>query len=246
MGGARAAGRGLTGGAETIAEYLDAHRGQAGPPRRTTSTSTASTSSTRRLECSRRCPPLSSSGFSWRRWTHSATGSTRGSPRLRPTSSATCAAPGSVRSGLAPTAASGRSRPHRRGRLCRRRAPAAVTDLDAAWQTRHPGEQAPSSPLEPRGESGGFIHAPSASQAATAAVLRSGYLENLDSTDGAQLAIDLSSDRVRTAMYLLDGVREGSRSARCSDTDSSGRSTRAARTDTSRTSATDSRSWRTS
>jgi len=54
----------------------------------------------------------------------------------------------------------------------------------------------------------GYIHAPSLGQAATAAVLRSGHLAHLGG-DGAPLAIDLSSRRVRLALSLLDGVRAG-------------------------------------
>ena len=54
----------------------------------------------------------------------------------------------------------------------------------------------------------GYIHAPSLGQAATAAVLRSGHLAHLGD-DGAPLAIDLSSRRVRLALALLDGVRAG-------------------------------------
>jgi hypothetical protein len=56
----------------------------------------------------------------------------------------------------------------------------------------------------------GFVHTPSLTQAATAAVLRSGHLAH----SGRQmpndlLAIDLSSERVRLAKWLLDGVRQG-------------------------------------
>jgi hypothetical protein len=57
---------------------------------------------------------------------------------------------------------------------------------------------------------GGFVHAPSLGQAATAAVLRAGHLSHTASDPhAAALAIDLSSSRVRTAIGLLDGVREG-------------------------------------
>jgi hypothetical protein len=58
----------------------------------------------------------------------------------------------------------------------------------------------------------GFVHAPSLDHAATVAVLRSGHLTRFGrSPDPAAdpLAIDLSSDRARTAQYLLDGVRSG-------------------------------------
>ncbi|MEU2040337.1 LysM peptidoglycan-binding domain-containing protein [Nocardia niwae] len=55
-------------------------------------------------------------------------------------------------------------------------------------------------------ESDGYIHAPSMHHAATAAVLRSGFLSHEgDST----LAVDLSSRRARTARWLLGGVRRG-------------------------------------
>src|SRR6185295_12374741 len=56
----------------------------------------------------------------------------------------------------------------------------------------------------------GFVHTPSLAQATTVSILRSGHLahsggENPDDL----LAIDLSSERVRLASWLLDGVRQG-------------------------------------
>ena len=60
---------------------------------------------------------------------------------------------------------------------------------------------------------GGFIHAPSLDHAATAAVLRSAYLSH--QTPGqptgtpTPLAVDLSSERVRLALHLVEGVRSG-------------------------------------
>jgi hypothetical protein len=56
----------------------------------------------------------------------------------------------------------------------------------------------------------GFVHGPSLGHAAAAAVLRSGHLSHTAAgqPDGP-LAIDLSSERVRTARWLLDGVRQG-------------------------------------
>ena len=56
----------------------------------------------------------------------------------------------------------------------------------------------------------GFIHAPSTAQAATAALLRNAHLgvDGMAEADGP-LAIDLSSRRLRTARWLLDGVRRG-------------------------------------
>ncbi|HEX7312061.1 MAG TPA: hypothetical protein VF232_12880, partial [Gaiellaceae bacterium] len=56
---------------------------------------------------------------------------------------------------------------------------------------------------------GGYIHAPSLPQARTAAVLRSGYLANATPSNLETLAVDLSSARVRLALSLLEGIRNG-------------------------------------
>ena len=50
----------------------------------------------------------------------------------------------------------------------------------------------------------GLIHAPSLNQATTAAVLRNGYLAN-----EGRLAVNLSSRRVRLALSILEGMRNG-------------------------------------
>jgi hypothetical protein len=55
----------------------------------------------------------------------------------------------------------------------------------------------------------GYIHAPSVAQAATAAILRSGFMAYGEEGLGKTLAIDLSSRRVRSAQWLLDGLRSG-------------------------------------
>jgi hypothetical protein len=54
----------------------------------------------------------------------------------------------------------------------------------------------------------GFVHAPSVGHAATAAVLRSAHGAH-GGDDGAPLALDLTSRRVRLARSLLEGVRNG-------------------------------------
>jgi hypothetical protein len=61
---------------------------------------------------------------------------------------------------------------------------------------------------QPQASSTGYVHAPSPAHATTAAVLRSGYLTH---QDGARkpMEIDLSSDRVRLGLHLLDGIRAG-------------------------------------
>ena len=72
-----------------------------------------------------------------------------------------------------------------------------------------PGEQEPvfQSPNNP-----GFVHTPSLTQASTVAILRSGHLAHAGADKQKPndlLAIDLSSERVRLASWLLDGVRQG-------------------------------------
>jgi hypothetical protein len=56
--------------------------------------------------------------------------------------------------------------------------------------------------------SAGYVHAPSLAHATTAAVLRSAYLTHRSTTQ-SPLQIDLSSDRVRLGLDLLDGIRQG-------------------------------------
>ena len=69
-----------------------------------------------------------------------------------------------------------------------------------------PGEQAP---VFQSANNSGFVHTPSLTQASTAAVLRSGHLAHAGNQPNGPLAIDLSSERVRLATWLLDGVRQG-------------------------------------
>lgn len=56
---------------------------------------------------------------------------------------------------------------------------------------------------------GGYVHAPSLNHATAAAILRSGYLTHANSTDNEILSVNLSSERVRRAKYLVDGIRNG-------------------------------------
>ena len=55
----------------------------------------------------------------------------------------------------------------------------------------------------------GFVHAPSMNHAVTAAVLRSGWSAYGATGADAPLSIDLTSDRVRGALWILDAVRSG-------------------------------------
>lgn len=86
---------------------------------------------------------------------------------------------------------------------------ALVSDLDARRARSFPGAPVPEPPVQPPAGNGGFVHAPSLGQAAAAAVLRSGYLSHAGGPEAGLLAVDLSSDRVRQAMYLLAGVQRG-------------------------------------
>jgi len=87
---------------------------------------------------------------------------------------------------------------------------AAVQRLDASRPAAATPKAATLPPVrQPNSSSGGFIHAPSMTQAAAGAVLRSGYLSHRGTPDEQLLAIDLTSQRTSAALWLLDGVRQG-------------------------------------
>jgi hypothetical protein len=56
---------------------------------------------------------------------------------------------------------------------------------------------------------GGYVHAPTLNHATAAAVLRNGYLTHASPSDRELMNVNLSSERVRRAMYLIDGIRNG-------------------------------------
>jgi hypothetical protein len=58
-------------------------------------------------------------------------------------------------------------------------------------------------------KNGGYIHAPSMQHAGAAAVLRAGYLANATSANPDTMAINLSSARVRKALSVIEGIRNG-------------------------------------
>jgi hypothetical protein len=77
-------------------------------------------------------------------------------------------------------------------------------------QTQGPTPAGEQAPVFEGARNPGFVHTPSLTQAATVAILRSGHLaQSSSSTVNDLLAIDLSSERVRLATWLLDGVRQG-------------------------------------
>jgi hypothetical protein len=55
---------------------------------------------------------------------------------------------------------------------------------------------------------GGYVHCPSINQATTAALLKNGYMAHAEEGNNPY-RINLSSDRIRRAMRLMQGVREG-------------------------------------
>ena len=55
----------------------------------------------------------------------------------------------------------------------------------------------------------GFIHAPSQNHAIAAAVLRAGYESNADDTNTKNHEINLTSERVRKALAIFEGIKNG-------------------------------------
>jgi hypothetical protein len=58
-------------------------------------------------------------------------------------------------------------------------------------------------------ENEGFIHAPSLNQAVTSAVLRNGYISHGKEDSNSVLAVNLTSDRIRQALQVIEGIQNG-------------------------------------
>lgn len=56
---------------------------------------------------------------------------------------------------------------------------------------------------------GGFVHAPSLNHAAAAALLRNAYLSHADPVKAEMFSVNLSSERVRRAQFILEGMHNG-------------------------------------
>ena len=80
-------------------------------------------------------------------------------------------------------------------------------DLDAAQAKLF--DEPGASPLMENPDNLGHIHAPSLDHAVTAAILRNGHHENRTSEAPDLLAVDLSSRRVRLALQIIEGIRNG-------------------------------------
>ena len=82
-----------------------------------------------------------------------------------------------------------------------------VTELDDDLGEVFLSENDP--PLFKDKTNGGYIAAPSLNHAVTSAVLRNGYMENASQTNPDALSVNLSSERVRKALSLIEGIRGG-------------------------------------
>jgi len=80
-----------------------------------------------------------------------------------------------------------------------------LTDPDLVAAFDRPGDE----PLMRDAGNAGFVHAPSPNHAVTAAVLRSGYRSTATPQDPGVLSVNLSSERVRRAMAVIEGIRNG-------------------------------------
>ena len=58
-------------------------------------------------------------------------------------------------------------------------------------------------------DNGGLVHAPSMAQATASAVMMAGYRQYADKTAAQTLAVNLSSERIRRAHNILEGIRNG-------------------------------------
>jgi hypothetical protein len=76
---------------------------------------------------------------------------------------------------------------------------------DQATTFLRPGD----APLEYDSQNAGYIHAPSLGQAAAAAILKNAYRVNATPANPDTMAVNLSSDRVRQAQTILEGMRNG-------------------------------------
>lgn len=66
-------------------------------------------------------------------------------------------------------------------------------------------------PVYEYSDNGGFVHAPSLNHASAAALLRSAYLSHSTEDNPELMSVNLSSERVRRALFILQGIRNGQR-----------------------------------
>ncbi|MFI6676865.1 hypothetical protein [Kribbella sp. NPDC050470] len=65
------------------------------------------------------------------------------------------------------------------------------------------------SPLLADSTNQGYVHAPSLNHAVAAAILRNGFLSNASPANRQTMAVNLTSERVRVALGIIEGIRAG-------------------------------------
>lgn len=81
-------------------------------------------------------------------------------------------------------------------------------ELDEIFNMKTPRRE-PQPPIMRDPANQGYIHAPSVNHAVTAAVLRNGYIANATPEQPDLLKVNLSSERVRRALRIIEGIRGG-------------------------------------
>ena len=84
-------------------------------------------------------------------------------------------------------------------------APVRLTDPELIERFETPGQP----PLVRDSQNQGYVHAPSLNHAVAAAVLRNGYISNSSPANRQTMAVNLTSERVRTALAMIEGIRAG-------------------------------------
>ena len=80
-------------------------------------------------------------------------------------------------------------------------------ELDEIFNAQQPEGQ--NVPLVSDDQNEGYIHAPSVNHAVTAAILRNAYISNATPAQPDLLKVNLSSERVRLALGIIEGIRNG-------------------------------------
>ena len=89
-----------------------------------------------------------------------------------------------------------------------------VENLTAKFLTkRHPVTLPDGTEISAQNDTGGFVHAPTLTHAAAAAVLRNAYIGGVGGRQPYEM--ELSSANVRNARWLLDSIRGGQPAGRC-------------------------------
>lgn len=83
--------------------------------------------------------------------------------------------------------------------------PVELTDPTLIKEFGDPAEP----PLMRDSTNQGHVHAPSVNHAVAAAVLRNGFISNASKTNRETMAVNLTSERVRVALGMIEGIRAG-------------------------------------